>query len=449
MFLSRAIEARRSEARAASSTGLIYDIGDMRTGRIISSALETETGEPVSAESAYWYHAWYRAICLIAQKCAAVPRYLYAPSTSRPGGRARDETHPAYPLVAIQSNEEQTAFQFWLQMAGHVASRGNGYAWIWRESTVGPASELIPLDPDRTHAIRENGKLLYVCFPFGESGNGYKELASNILHFKGFGFDGLTGYPVWYIAAQEIGLARAERKLAASRFRNSGRPSMIIESARTLAVAVKNRIRDEWNKMYEGLSNAGKAAILDGGLKAVPISMTSEELGQAGAAAMSVQAISNYTGVPVSKLGGGKGFGSQEQEDRAFVNDGLSFFLNVLDDEATAKLIARIERDRGYSVRSNLEALMRPDLTTKYNSLRTGTAGRPFIKPNEAREMLDLPPDNDPNSDKLLVPLNMGQGGPDNDPLNVSDPGPGKPSEDDSQTPAEPVAPEPSRNGKG
>lgn len=401
---------------------------DFRTGKLISPATETESGIPVTAEGAFAFHAWYRAVSLIAQKCAAVPKHLYRTTKLASGqkGRERAESHPVYRLVRGKANAEQTAFQFWLQMAGHTASRGNAYAYLWRPA--GEIEELIPVDPDRTHPVRRDGELWYVVFPFGEQGDGRKLRASEVLHFRGFGFDGLSGYPVWEVAAQEVGLARANRKLAATRFTNSGRPSMILQADRKLPKETKRRILSEWEGMHVGLDNAGKTAILDDGLKAQPISMSAEELDQSGASQMSLVAISNYTGVPVTKLGGQKAYTSPEQEDRAFINDGLDFYLNLFDDESTDKLLTEDERNvGGYEVKSNREALLRPDTKTKFDVLRSAVAGKPILTQNEAREQIDMPPSEEDGADELGTPLNMGQGGADNQPDNVADTPPGRP----------------------
>ncbi|WP_162271959.1 phage portal protein [Gemmata sp. SH-PL17] len=386
-----------------------------------------EDADPSSGEAALAYHAWYRAISLIAQKVAAVPKHLYRRTESDAGeGKERARDHTVYRLVHERANSEQTAFQFWLQMAGHVPSRGNAYAAIWREG--GSIKELIPMDPDRTYPCRRNGQLWYVVFPFESEGEGIRLRPEEVLHFKGFGFDGLVGYPVWAKAAQEIGLALGQRKLESSLNKNSGRPAMLLETDQAIDDKVKTRLRDDWERMHVGLDNAGRTAILDRGLKAKAVSLNAEQLGAAGAAQMSLVAIANFTGVPASKLGaGGRNYASQEQEDTAFVADGLDFYLNVLEDEASAKLLSDPERAQGYEVKANREALLRPAIKEKFETLRVATAGKPFMTQNEARKQLDLPPSDEGDADKLLIPLNMGQGGNRNSPNDNADPGPGRP----------------------
>lgn len=445
MFLRRAVtsltnlksQSNHQSPRAGTIEGGNWDLVDVRTGALITAGTETETGEPISAEGALSYHAWYRALSLIATKSAAVPKLLYKPSVK--GGQEEIPDHDVYKIVNRRANSEQTAFQFWLQMTGHVASRGNGYAVIYRDPFRKLPTELIPLDPDKTHPVRKAGKLWYVCFPFGEQGEGFRELAENMLHFKGWGFDGLVGYPIWEIAANEIGLARGERKLVASRFKNSGRPSIILQTDMKLPDKAKHRIREDWERLHVGLDNAGKTAVLDGGLKATPIALNAEELGQSAASQMSIVAISNFTGVPVSKLGGPKSSQSQEQEDRSFIADGLDFYLNLEDDEATSKLLTLDEQDKGLSVISDREAILRPDIKTKFEILRIAGAGRAILTPNECREQIGYPPSEEKDADKLLTPLNMGKGGSFNQPRDNADDSPGRPKGDGAESEGEDV----------
>jgi HK97 family phage portal protein len=312
---SRSGPAKTSDPSAAATPGWWQPFID--SGLV---KLADETG-PGSAEGALAYHAWYRAISLIAQKVAAVPKHLLRRTETSAGeGKERARDHRVYALVHERANAEQTAFQFWLQMAGHVPSRGNAYAAIYRVGGV--ATELIPMDPDRTYPVRKDGELWYVVFPFGaEAGSkGIRLRAAEVLHFRGFGFDGVQGYPVWSKASEEIGLARGNSKLQGARYKNSGRPAMVLQTDAKLDDKAKVRLREEWERMHVGLDNAGRTAVLDNGLKAAPVSMTAEDLEQAGAAQMSITAISNYTGVPASKLGAsGRSYASQEQEDTAFV----------------------------------------------------------------------------------------------------------------------------------
>lgn len=380
--------------------------------------------EPGSAEESLRFHPWFRAISLIAQKCASVPRHLYAPAGN---SKKRDPSHWVHQLVNGEVNEEQSAFQFWLQMGGHVPSRGNGYAAIYR---AGDQTELLPLDPDSTYPVRKDGMLWYLAFPFGHDGDGFKMRPAEVLHFRGFGFDGLVGYPVWEVAKEEIGLGRAQRQLEKSRYNNDGRPSMVLQTDSRLDDKAKTRIAEDWTKLHVGIDKAFRTAVLDQGLKATPIGFDAEALGQDAATQMSIVAISNLTGVPKSKLGaGGQSYQSQEQEDQAFISDCLDFYVNVFDDETGKKLLTKAERKLGYEVKGNREALLRASRKDKFETIMKATGGKPIMTQNEGRKLIDLPESDEEGANELRTPLNFGQGGSDNAPANPNDPGPGRPAE--------------------
>jgi phage portal protein BeeE len=117
---------------AASETGN-YDLVDSRTGELLVAGPRTDSGQVVTPEYALGYHAWWRATTLIANKSASVPRLVMRRKKDEDGAED-DQKHPVRKLIAIRANEEQTAFQFWLQMTGHLTTRGNAYAFLWRNT---------------------------------------------------------------------------------------------------------------------------------------------------------------------------------------------------------------------------------------------------------------------------------------------------------------------------
>jgi hypothetical protein len=56
---------------------------------------------------------------------------------------------------------------------------------------------MVPLDPDSTIPVRENGIVRYVI----HVGNEQRKLeAENVFHLKGLGFDGLTDVPLYLVS---------------------------------------------------------------------------------------------------------------------------------------------------------------------------------------------------------------------------------------------------------
>ncbi len=165
----------------------------------------SSSGIRVNRKTALTYSYVWRAANLISRDVARVPLRLLkvAGETREP-----DLAHPSYSLLRRKPNTEMTAFIFKQTLMAHVLLEGNGYAYINRLGDGRPApwqdDGLIPLMPDRTWPVRENGQLFYVTqLP----GGGYRKLLKeNVLHFKGLGFDGLIGYSVIRKAADSWGL---------------------------------------------------------------------------------------------------------------------------------------------------------------------------------------------------------------------------------------------------
>ena len=75
-------------------------------------------------------------------------------------------------------------------------------------------------------------------------------------------------------------------------------------------------------------------------------------------------------------------------------------WIEQTEDELTTKLLSEAEQDDGYTVRINPDALLRGD-TAAVNASATTTVNGGLRTRNEGRALLGLPPDPDPDSDKL------------------------------------------------
>src|SRR6185437_5217392 len=95
-----------------------------------------------------------------------------------------------------------------------------------------------------------------------------KLLAENVLHVKGLGFDGLTGYSVYEKARETLGQGIGIQKFNTIFFRNAAKPAVVLTHPGKLPDKIKSALREDWERMQTGLENAHRTAILDGGLDA-------------------------------------------------------------------------------------------------------------------------------------------------------------------------------------
>lgn len=227
----------------------------------------TLSGGIVTPENALGVAAVYASVNRLATDLAALSYHLHR---RRPdGGADRAEDDPRAELVALEPNDEQTAFIFRQTLYVHALLTGNGYARIERSSWDGSPQHLWLLDPrttepDRTrpNKVHPRGLLVYV-----EEGQPRAHLASDVLHIKALGFDGIKGKSPIALHREGIGLARAARDASAAFFGNGSKPGGVLEYPGKLTDEARARLRRSWRHIHEGPENAGAVAILEEGMK--------------------------------------------------------------------------------------------------------------------------------------------------------------------------------------
>lgn len=89
----------------------------------------------------------------------------------------------------------------------------------------------------------------------------------DVLHIPGLGFDGLIGYSPIAMARNAVGMTMACEEYGASFFANGANPGGVLEHPGVLKDPAK--VRDSWNAVYRGTTNAHKIAVLEEGMKSI------------------------------------------------------------------------------------------------------------------------------------------------------------------------------------
>ncbi len=370
----------------------------------------------------------FRGVSLISTAVAKLPFIVH----ERDGDGKRDaKTHPAYRLLKYKANDEQTAYVFKMTLQAHAILMGGGFAYIVRNGDGSPR-ELIPLLPDATWPIRVNGVLRYVTtiktdIPGDTRSEMIKLKAEDVFHLHGLGWDGMTGYSLIKLAADSIGLSLASERYAARYFKNSARPSVVIEVPSTMKEPAFKRLKDSWQALHSGIENAHKVAILENGAKVNPFSINARDSQLIDSRKFDIVSAANWLGLPVHKLGGeGRtSYNSLEQENQSFLDDALDSWLVNWEQEAREKLATEEQkRTDSHVFEYRRQALVRGDLSKRGAFYRLGLGGRPFLKMNEVRGWENLNPVD--GGDVILDPLNMkpaGKSGDDKDKKSSDDVG--------------------------
>ena len=390
--------ASTRSAAGVPSYGMIPPMGS------VASA----AGLPVSQATAMAVSAVYCAVNTIAKDVARCVPSLYQANADGTRTLLGAKDHPVAQLLK-RPNHMQTWFEFMRDTTVAKLLRGNAYAAILRDKRGNP-SELIWINPDAVMVLEAtDGSVFYNVnrlglfqiamlrdFPVAIP-------AEDILHLRGISFNMLVGASTIGMARDTIGLATAESQQQSRWMGNGAKPSVVLETPKQLSEEAAKRLRENWRDIHAGIQNVGGTAVLEDGVTAKVLQLTSVDLDFINQCNLTVQDIARFFGVPPRKLmqpDTSRG-STIIQEDQAYVNSTVGPELDIIEQKWT---MAFDLDEEGLELDLNEDALLRADPLTRYNLGRIGKLSG-LVTTNEWRRSERLPPV--PGGDDLMQPVNM------------------------------------------
>ena len=386
------------QQRAASipTTGAMPSLG----------SIPSTAGVLVSQSTAMTVSAVYAAVTTIAVDVARCRGTLHTLASD--GSRSVVTDHPVAALLK-RPNRVQTWFEFSRDLMIAYLLRGNGYAVALR-NRAGDVQELILVNPDAVTMLEaQDGSLFYNVSRMGLfqiaalRDHPVSIPAEDVFHLRGPSFNMLNGMSTLLLARDSIGLAMAQSQQQSRWMGNGAKPSVILETPRQLTEEAARRLKASWNEYTSGIQNVGKTAILENGIVAKPLLLTSVDLQFIDQANLTIQDIARFFGVTTRKLAQPDTTRGSTiiQEEQAYVNSTISPKLDMFEQ----KFERFFDLDKaGLELDLNEDALLRTDPLTRYNLGRIGKLSG-LISTNEWRRGERLPPD--PNGNVLMQPVNM------------------------------------------
>lgn len=373
---------------------------------IFGSSFETDSSVKVNQRTALMYSPVWQAVSLISGDVSGIPIKIY-----RVSGPGRDEqrNHPAARLVSRKANMEQSSYDFWRVMMTDALIWNNAYALIDRTEGDIPIG-LLPLLPDRTSAKRlPDGQLFYESLIDG-SPDAFA--ARDILHVRSIRVDGIDGLPLITQARNSFGLGLAAEKFGSKFFSNGAKAGGILEVPAAMSKIARDRVESDFTRHYTGQDAWFKTVVLREGAKFHALSIKPNEGQFLETRQEQVREVARWFNLPAHKLGDSSrtGYNTTAEENRAYLQGTLSHWLNTIRWEVWDKLLSESEQD-DHLVEHDTMDLLRMDIKSRFETYSLGINNR-ILNPNEARERENLPPYE--GGSEFLVPLNIGQGGQDN-----------------------------------
>lgn len=324
-----------------------------------------------------------RCVELRSNAVAMLPVYLMDE-----GSKARLRSHPLGHLLWGAPNAVMTRITYERLMQCNLDLCGNAYAWIDRDRRTGRPVELIPLRPDSVTPFIDQAGALWYIYTDPRTGALTKLDPADVLHYKAYSVDGITGISILKRAAASIRTGLSAQQYQGDLYANGGRPSGVLKTDSDLSgkveitndagekeiISKKEELRRAWEKVHNGPGKGFRVAVLDLGLEYKPTALSNADAQFVESEEYRVADVARFFGIPLYLLNAGKqAYSSNEQNSIDFVKHTILPLIVEREQEDSRKLLLPRERTHGLRIKRELKQLLRGDTAAQaawYKAMR-------------------------------------------------------------------------------
>jgi HK97 family phage portal protein len=358
---------------------------------------ESVSGVRVTPENALNVTAVLSCVKVLAETIASLPLRVYRKT---PAGRVEVSNHPAYSLVKNEPNKVMTSFEFREMLQGHLALRGNAFAYIRRDAAYSPI-ELIPMKPESVELWR---------FDDGSIGYRYQGQIlgpADVLHLKGLSSDGYRGLSPITMMREAIGLTMAAEGHGGRLFSQGAQPSGVLEHPGQIGPEASKALREGFDARNSG-ANSGRTIVLEEGMKWHATSMNSDDAQYLETRKFQIAEIARAFRVPPHMVGDleRSTFSNIEHQGIEFVTHTIRPWVVRWEQSLDRVLLTEEEKKAGFYFGFNLNALQRGDQKSRYEAYAIGRNWG-WLSADDIRRLEDMNDLPDNQGSVYLTPMNM------------------------------------------
>lgn len=359
--------------------------GDTHEKNIFDIATDTNTFNNSWEKVAVVYTCWR----ILAETIARTPLHIYR--KDKRGNKVKAKEHHLYKLLHFAPNNFQTHYTFTSTLETVRNNGGNSYARIWTDGNKKEtAFEIIPASAVKDADIKK-GKLYYkIQLPDQKKAIGVS--AEEIIHFKGISSDGVFGLSPIEAIRRNVKI----NEMAAQTIEKLYKKNMFGKKA--LQSTIGNVKQEDLIEAVEKLEKKYLNISSDQIIPLLPntelkdLQMSVEQMDFINTMNWGREVISSIYGIPLYLLGDTSAFkySTVEQTQLNFKVNTIAPILRMYREELEFKLLTDKERELGYSIEFNVDALIETDYTTKINGL-SKMIEKAMLSPNQANEIMGFP----------------------------------------------------------
>ncbi len=368
-------------------------IVDAKLGDSITPAL-------INSYSSLSIPSYKRAISFLTNNLASFPKSV----RDSEGGEVEHELDTT---LKLKPNKCQTSTVFWRQLHFHQVHEYRGFALIVREGRrVKSLHNLLPCDVTPFRLVPDGADWYEADQWFFVHSLKRPVPNEDIIYLPGLSPDGHGTY-----SPASLFYDVFDRAYSISRYQTVYmKKGTIIRGAIEVPTGVpeerQQQILTELRAFRNQDSNDRDVILLTDGAKLNNATISPEQSQLVEHDRESTKHIAQITDVPpwfLFENSEGKYINGFQQAWPDVVRGTFRPIVELVEDELTGKLLSTSEIEQGLKIKMNMDALLRgdPDAQSPHIIAEVAAGVR---KRNEARELLGLPQDEDPESDKLQTP---------------------------------------------
>ncbi len=380
-LFGRSRDAPKRERRSKPSKEMV----EFMKGVDVDFIGNSQSGVQVDELRSMQTSAVYACVKILAETIASLPLHLY--KKGKDGKNETADQHPLFSCLYEMPNEETTSYEFRETMMTSLLLWGNAYARKIRRN--GHVEQLWYLKPNLMTVERDTqtGKMKYT-YSDDITNQTYEYKPDQIFHIKGLSLDGVKGLSPIAQAREAVGLSLATEEYGAKFFGNGARPGGVLEHPGILKDPEK--LRESWNKVYQGTRNSHKVAVLEEGMKYHTIGIAPEDAQFLETRKYQVNEICRIFRVPPHLVGDLERatFSNIEHQSIEFVQHTIRPWLVRWEQAISRSLLDENERLL-YFAKFNVDGLMRGDYKSRMEGYAIGRQNG-WLSINDIRRLEDM-----------------------------------------------------------
>lgn len=332
---------------------------------------------------------YFKCIKILSESVAKVPLHL---KISTDEGDRKLRNHSLYSLLRYRPNEYMSSIDFFKCMEATRQHKGDSFALITRNSK-GDVTGLYPITVTKLIiddvGLCKSSKKNKILVEYEVNNKTYSCLYSDVLHFKGFTFDGITSISNESLVRGLIDTNILSNSYQSDLFKNGLTNKVVVQlTSDEKSDSALKKTQAKFNNLY---SSKGRVITVPAGYKVEPLNLSLADSQFSELKRLNNIDLGTVFGIPSYMLGYTENYNnnSLEQSNLSFLSSTLLILLESIEMELNYKLLTTFEQKEGLYFEFNQGVLLRTDSKTQAEIL-TKYVSTGVYSPADARKILGM-----------------------------------------------------------